>query len=83
MMPDNKSRRRAIPANYVQKTADDFMRWLRARDAHKKQGAEEKIMKSDRVTSKAFMVWDDDGGAVEITRTKWQSFELDSINKEK
>ena len=63
MSPDNKSRRRAIPANYVHKTANDFMRWLRALDAHKKQGAGDQIIKSDRATSKALMVWDDDGGA--------------------
>jgi hypothetical protein len=67
MKPDNKSRRRAIPANYVHKTADDFMRWLRAQDAHIKQGAEEQIMKSSRVTSKALMVGDDDDGSAEIT----------------
>lgn len=67
----NKSRRRATPANYAHKRADDFIRWLRARDtardAHKRQGAEEQNMKSDRDTSTALMVWDDDGGAVEVT----------------
>jgi hypothetical protein len=67
MGSSNKSKRRALPANYVHKTADDFMRWLKTQDARKKQGAQEKIMKSDCVTSKALMICDDDGGAVENT----------------
>jgi hypothetical protein len=36
------------------------------KDAHKKQEAKKKIMKSARIASKALMVWDD-GGSVEIT----------------
>ena len=63
MGPSNKSKRRALPANYIHKTADDFMRWLKAQDARIKQGAEEKIIKSDRVASEALMAWEDDGGA--------------------
>ncbi len=66
MRPINKSRRRAIPANYIYKTADDFMRWRRAQDALIMQGIEEQIIQSDRVTSKALMVWEDDGGVAEI-----------------
>ena len=63
MGPGNKSKRRALPANYIYKTAGDFLSWRRAQDALKKQVTEEKIVKSDRVISKALMVWEDDGGA--------------------
>lgn len=56
----NKLRRRAITAHHTHKTADDFMRWLRAKNALKKQAAE---VASVRVISQALMVWEDDGGA--------------------
>ena len=63
MGPGNKSKRRALPANYIYKTAGDVLRWRRAQDALKKQVAEEKIVQSDRVIVMALMVWEDDGGA--------------------
>ena len=67
MGPSSKSKRRPLPANYVYKTADDFIRWRRAQDTIKKQGTKEQIIQSDRVSTKALMVWEDDGGAVEIS----------------
>ena len=63
MAPDNKSKRRALPVNYIRKTAGDFLRWRRAQDALKKQVVEDKIVQSDRDSSIAMMVWEDDGGA--------------------
>jgi len=63
MGPSNKSKRRTLPANYIYKTAGDFLRWRRAQDALKKQVTEEKIVQSDRVISKVLTVWEDDGGA--------------------
>ena len=65
MGPSNKSKWRALPANYVYKTTGDFMRWRMAQDALNKQLTEEQIVPSDRVISQALMAWEDDGGAVE------------------
>ena len=59
-----KLKQRAIPAHHTHKTADDFMAWLRAKNALKKQAAE---VPSARVISQALMVWEDDGGAVAIS----------------
>ena len=43
MGPGNKSKRRALPANYIYKTAGDFLSWRRAQDALKKQVTEKKM----------------------------------------
>ena len=63
MGPGTKSKWRALPANYVYKTAGDLLRWRKRQDALKKRVAKEQIVLSDRVISKALMVWEDDGGA--------------------
>ena len=63
MGPSNKSKRRILPANYIQKTAADFVRWRREQGAPEEQVPEERSVQSDRVISKALMIWEDDGGA--------------------
>ena len=63
MGPSNKSKRRALPANYIHKTAADFVRWRRAQDALKEQVLEERSVQSNRIISKALMIWEDDVGA--------------------
>ncbi|MCP5095096.1 MAG: hypothetical protein GY943_06060 [Chloroflexi bacterium] len=46
------------------KTKDDFLRWLQAKNARKKQAEAEKIGQAARADLLALMVWADDGGAV-------------------
>ena len=58
-----KLKRRALPANYIYKTAADYLRWRKAQIILKKQMTEEKIVQSVRISAKAAMVWEDDGGA--------------------
>ena len=55
MGSSNKSKRRALPANYVYKTAGDFMRWRKAQEALKKQLQRIRSFSSDRATSQALM----------------------------
>jgi hypothetical protein len=52
-----KPKRKSTPVRRTHKTKDDFMRWLRKRDAHKRQ--------TERTLAKALMVWADDGGAAD------------------
>jgi len=63
MKSGNKLRRHHV-ARSTYKTKDDFLRWLKKRNAHKKQTLEEQISQDTRAISRALMVWADDGGAV-------------------
>lgn len=61
MKPVNKLKQ-PQPARRTHKTKDDFLQWLRKRDALKNQAAEEQKTKAARAASRALMVWADDGG---------------------
>lgn len=60
MKSGNKLRRH----NVAYKTKDDFLRWLKKQNAHKKQMLEKQIAQDALAISRALMVWADDGGAV-------------------
>ena len=62
MKPEDKSKRQIIRGRRTHKTKEDFLRWLRKKNALKKQAAEEQIRQADPTTSRALMVWADDGG---------------------
>ena len=66
MKPEDTSKRQTaqLRHTYKIKTKDDFLRWLREKNALNKKVAEEQIAQADRAISKALMVWADDGGAV-------------------
>ena len=59
MKPEDKPKRETIR---VRKTKEDFLRWLRKKNALKKQAAEEQVGQADPAPSRALMVWADDGG---------------------
>jgi hypothetical protein len=63
MKPVNKSNRDAAQARQTYKTKDDFLRWLREKNARQKRLAQKEITQVGRATSRALMVWADDGGA--------------------
>jgi hypothetical protein len=63
MKPEDKSKRQAAQARHTYKTKEDFLRWLREKDAGKKQAAQEEAPQADSANSRALMVWADDGGA--------------------
>lgn len=58
--PGNKLRR-PPPTRFIYKTKDDYLRWLREQELLKKQVAEEQ----NTVSSRALMVWVDDGGSAD------------------
>lgn len=62
MNPKDKLKRKTAQVRRTYKTKDDFLRWLRKRDALKKQLAEEQIRQADRAILLALMMWADDGG---------------------
>lgn len=41
MKPEEKAKKQLPAAGYTHKTKDDFLRWLREKEALKKQAAEE------------------------------------------
>ena len=41
MKPEEKAKKQSLPARYTPKTKDDFLRWLREKEALKKQTNEE------------------------------------------
>lgn len=63
MKPVDKSNRDAAQARQTYKTKDDFLRWLREKNARQKRLGQEEITQADRAISQALMVWADDGGA--------------------
>ncbi len=63
MKPADKSKRGAAQARQPYKTKDDFLRWLREKNARQKRLAQEEITQAGRATSRALMVRADDGGA--------------------
>lgn len=63
MKPMDKSNRDAAQARHPYKTKDDFLRWLREKNARQKQLAQDEITQAGRAISRALMVWADDGGA--------------------
>ncbi|KAA3659899.1 MAG: hypothetical protein DWQ04_20955 [Chloroflexi bacterium] len=64
MKSGNKSKRQTRP-HITYKTKDDFLRWLKAQNTHKKQMLEEQAAQDALAISQALMVWADDGGAVD------------------
>ena len=63
MKPVDKSNRDAAQARQPYKTKDDFLCWLREKNARQKRLAQEEITQADYAISQALMVWADDGGA--------------------
>ena len=63
MKPMDKSNRVAAQARQTYKTKDDFLRWLREKNARQKRLGQEEITQAGRAISQALMVWADDGGA--------------------
>jgi hypothetical protein len=63
MSPEDKSTRVAGQSRRSYKTSDDYLRWLREKNARQDQLAQEEINQTDPTISKALMVWADDGGA--------------------
>ena len=63
MKPVDKSNRDAARARQSFKTKDDFLRWLRKKNPRQKRLAQDDVTQADHVTSRALMVWADDGGA--------------------
>jgi hypothetical protein len=63
MKPDkeDKAKATAPPVRVTNKTKDDFLRWWREK-LLKEQTAEEQNAQADHPTSRALMVWADDGG---------------------
>lgn len=41
MKPEEKAKKQPLPDRYTHKTTDDFLRWLREKEALKKQSSEE------------------------------------------
>jgi hypothetical protein len=62
MRPEDRLKRKAARVRRPYKTKGDFLRWLRKKDAHRKQAAQEESTQADRAILKALMVWADDGG---------------------
>lgn len=62
MKPDDQINRQTTHVRRTYKTKDDFLHWLRKRNALKKQAAEEQITQTTREMARALMVWGDDGG---------------------
>jgi hypothetical protein len=63
MKPEDKSKPQAAQVRRTYKTKEDFLRWLREKEAGKRQAQPEAIPQADSATSQALMVWADDGGA--------------------
>lgn len=63
MSLEDKSDREAAQAHRTRKIRDDFLRWLKEKNASKKKAEQERIAQAARATSQALMVWTDDGGA--------------------
>jgi len=67
MKPKNKLKRKNthFHHNYNSKDGfvDDFMRWLKEKQALKRQLAEKQIANTSSDIAQALMVWADDGGA--------------------
>jgi len=58
-----KSNQDAAQARRPYKTKDDFLRWLREKNACQRRLMQVEIIQADRATSQALMVWANDGGA--------------------
>jgi hypothetical protein len=63
MKPVGKLIRKSAQVRRSYKTKEDFLRWLREKDARQKRLGQEEITQADRANSQALMVWADDGGA--------------------
>lgn len=63
MKQKDTTKRRAIPALRTYKTKEDFLRWLREKNARTKLAEQEQPARTERAISHALMVWADDGGA--------------------
>ncbi|MBE2199540.1 MAG: hypothetical protein IAE79_13080 [Anaerolinea sp.] len=63
MKPDDHLKRQTIHVRHTYKTKDDFLHWLRKRNALQKPAAEEQITQPTREMARALMIWSDDGGS--------------------
>lgn len=63
MKSKDELKQQAAPERRTYKTKDDFLRWLRKREALKKQAAEEQSKQAERANLLALMVWTNEGGA--------------------
>lgn len=63
MKLDDQLKRQTTPVRHPYKTKDDFLHWLRKRNALKKQAAEEQTTQTAHEMARALMVWGDDGGS--------------------
>lgn len=63
MRPVGKMNRDAAQARQPYKTKNEFLCWLRKKNARQNRLAQEEITQADRATLQALMVWADDGGA--------------------
>jgi hypothetical protein len=62
MKPVGKLLQKSAQVRRSFKTKEDFLRWLREKNARQKRLAQEEITQANRATSQALMVWADDGG---------------------
>jgi hypothetical protein len=62
MRPEDKSKRKVAQARRTYKTKDNFLCWLKEKDARQKQVTQAEITQADCAISQALMVWADDGG---------------------
>lgn len=64
MKPEDKLKRQPAQARRHYKTKEDFLRWLRKREALKKQAVKEQNTQAASEMARALMVWGDDGGSL-------------------
>jgi hypothetical protein len=62
MRPEDKSKRVASWSRRTHKTGDDFLRWLKAKNARQKRVIQAENTKADHALLHALMIWADDGG---------------------
>jgi hypothetical protein len=62
MKPVGKLLRKSAQVRRSFKTKEDFLRWLREKNACQKRLAQKEITQANHATSQALMVWADDGG---------------------
>lgn len=87
MKPKIKLKRKGTHIHHNYKTKDDFVvdfeRWLKEKQALKKQAAEKQITNTSRDIAQALMVWADDGGALVISQPLIKTIKPRLVIKEK
>ncbi|MCB8972610.1 MAG: hypothetical protein H6654_03560 [Ardenticatenaceae bacterium] len=86
MKPKYKLKRKNTHIHHTHNTKDDFVddfkRWLRKKQALKKQPAEKQIANTSYDIAQALMVWADDGGAIVISQPSIKTIEQNLIIRE-